>query len=175
MNASMSLVRAIHLASCMLLAGGIVFRLFVAEPAFKRVKENARLAAFDPLDDRLRNLTIFSVTVSFTSWCVWLWLVAARMSGTNLISALQPEILGTVLQRTEFGLLWEARLAIMVGFVALLFVRQQWGEFVKLLLAVALLAALSLAGHAGATIGEARWILLANDTFHLIAAGVWPA
>ena len=61
------------------------------------------------------------------------------------------------------------------GLVALLFVREQWGQFVKLLFAAALLAALSLAGHAGASIAEGRLIHLVNDAFHLIAAGAWPA
>ncbi|PYJ93165.1 MAG: hypothetical protein DME62_09835 [Verrucomicrobia bacterium] len=49
--------------------------------------------------------------------------------------------------------------------------REQWGQFVKLLFAAALLAALSLAGHAGASIAEGRLIHLVNDAFHLIAAG----
>ncbi len=61
------------------------------------------------------------------------------------------------------------------GLVALLFVREQWGQFVKLLFAAALLAALSLAGHAGASIAEGRLIHIVNDAFHLIAAGAWPA
>jgi putative copper resistance protein D len=174
MITSMSLVRAIHFASCMLLLGGFVFRLVVAGPVFRHAEKDARLA-FDPLDKRLRNLATWSLAVSFVSGCFWLWLVAARVSGANLISAVHPEILGTLLGRTYFGRLWEVRLAIIAGFVALVFVRQQWGQFVKLLLAAALLAALSLAGHAGASIGEARWIQLANDAFHLIAAGTWPA
>jgi copper resistance protein D len=175
MDASMSLVRAIHLASCMLLVGGIVFRSFVAQPVFTPVKKDTRLAVFDSIDHRLRTLTISSIVVSFVSWCIWLCLVAARLSGTNLILALRPKILSPLLRQTEFGLLWEVRLAIMVAFVVLLFVRRELGGFVKLLLTVALLGALSLAGHAGATIGEGRWILLGNDTFHLIAAGIWPA
>jgi copper resistance protein D len=175
MNASISLVRAIHLASCLLLVGGIAFRLFVAQPVLTSVKKGTRLAAFDSLDHRLRTLTIWSVAVSSVSWCLWLWIVAARVSGTNLISALQPEILGTLLRRSEFGLLWEVRLGIIVGFAALLVVREQRREIIKLLFAVVLLATLSIAGHAAASISEGRWILLANDTFHLIAAGIWPA
>jgi copper resistance protein D len=175
MNASMSLVRAIHLASCMLLVGGIVFRLFVAQPVFTAVKKDTRLAVFDSLDRRLRTLTISSIVVSFVSWCIWLWLVAARLSGTDLILASRPKILSLLLRQTEFGLLWEMRLAIMVGFVALLGVRKQWAGLVRLLFAMALLAALSLAGHAGASVSAAHGILIANDAFHLIAAGIWPA
>src|SRR5262249_26017380 len=106
---------------------------------------------------------------------IWLWLVTARLSGTNLISALQPNIRSPLLRQTEFGLLWEMRIAVMVGFVALLGVRKQWAELVRLLFAVALLATLSLVGHAGASVSAARRILMANDAFHLIAAGIWPA
>src|SRR5439155_7664955 len=97
------------------------------------------------------------------------------MSGTNLISALHPVILGTLLARTQFGRLLGSALRDHSGLVALLFVREQWGQFVKLLFAAALLAALSLAGHAGASISEGRLIHLVNDAFHLIAARAWPA
>ena len=108
----MSLVRAIHLDSCMLLLSGFVFRLLVARPVFTNAKKDARLA-FDPLGRRLRNLAAWSLAVSFVSGCFWFWLVAARMSGANLISALHPEILGTLLARTQFGRLWEVRFAII--------------------------------------------------------------
>ena len=174
MIASMSLVRAIHLASCMLLLGEVVFRLFVVGPVLTQANKDAQLA-FGPVDRRLRSITAWGLAVSFVSGCLWFWFVAARMSGANLIKALHPEIFGTLLERTQFGLVWEVRLAIIVGFVPLLFVRRQWAQFVNLLFAATLLAALSLAGHAGAGIGEARWIQLANDIFHLIAAGIWPA
>ena len=97
--------------------------------------------------------------VSFVSGCFWLWLVAARVSDANLIDALHPEILGTVLGKTEFGLLWKVRLAIMVGFVAVLFLKKQWTQVLKLSLAAALLATLSLAGHAGADAGETAAII----------------
>jgi len=174
MIVSMSLVRAIHLASCMLLLGEVVFRMFVVGPALAQVMGKVR-SPLDLLDRRLPSLTIYSLVVSFVSGCFWLWLVAARVSDANLIDALHSEILGTVLGKTEFGLLWKVRLAIMTGFVAVLFLKKQWTQCLKLSLAAALLATLSLAGHAGAGIGEARWIQLTNDTLHLIAAGIWPA
>jgi putative copper resistance protein D len=53
--------------------------------------------------------------------------------------------------------------------------RKRSAELVRLLFAVALLAALSLAGHAGASVSAARGVLITNDAFHLIAAGIWPA
>jgi putative copper resistance protein D len=174
MIVSMSLVRAIHLASCMLPLGEVVVRLFVVGPALAQVMGEVR-GPLDLLDRRLPRLTIYSLVVSFVSGCFWLWLVAARVSDANLIDALHPEFLGMVLGKTEFGLLWKVRLAIMAGFVAVLFLKKQWTEFLELSLAAALLATLSLAGHAGAGIGEAHWIQLTNDTLHLVAAGIWPA
>jgi putative copper resistance protein D len=60
-------------------------------------------------------------------------------------------------------------------FVALLFIRKPWSQFIQLLLALAMLATLCFAGHAGASIGRGHWIHLVDDAFHLIAAGVWPA
>ena len=169
-----SLVRAVHLASCMLLFGEVVFRLFVAGPVFAEAGKVARMA-FELFDRRLRRLTLYSLAVCFVSGCSWLWLVAARVGGAILIDALHPEILGTLLRKTQFGLLWEVRLAIITGFAVLLLLKKQWTHFLKLMFAAALLATLSFAGHAGASIGEARWLQLANDTLHLIAAGIWPA
>jgi copper resistance protein D len=170
-----SLVRAIHLAACVLLLGNVVFRLFVSGPILTRAKKDAGLVAFDSLDRKLRKLTAWGLAVSFISGFLWLWLVAARMSGGNLISALYPAILGALLERTQFGHLWEVRLAIITGLALLLFVRKRGEQLVQLLFTAGLLAALSLAGHAGASISEGRWIHLANDAFHLIAAGIWPA
>jgi len=159
----------------MLLPGNLVFCLFVAQPVFTPAKKDLRLAAFDALDGMLRKLTACSLAVSFISGWLWLFSVVARMSGPNLISALQPETFRILLERTQFGLLWEARLALTAGFVALFLVRKQWAQFVQLSLAVAMLVTLSLAGHAGASIGKAHWIHLVDDAFHLAAAGVWPA
>jgi copper resistance protein D len=174
MNASMSLVRAIHLALCLLVLGVVVFRLLVAGPVFTHATKEAGLA-FDPIARKFRILTAWSLVIGFSSGCFWLWLVAARVSGANLVSALHSEIFVTLLARTQFGLLWKVRFGIMAGLLTLALMREQWSELVKLLFAVALLATLSLAGHAGASIGEARWFSLANDAIHLIAAGIWPA
>jgi putative copper resistance protein D len=103
------------------------------------------------------------------------WLVAARISGGSLISALHPESLGVLLESTQFGRVCEARLVLAVGFVTLFVVKRQRTQFAQLLLAAAMLATLSLAGHAGASVGKGHWVHLVDDTFHLIAAGVWPA
>jgi putative copper resistance protein D len=169
-----SLARAIHLVSCMLLFGEVVFRLFVAGPVFAQASEDARLA-FELFDRRLRSLTLYSLAVCFVSGCSWLWIVAARVSSANLIDALHPDVLGMLLVKTQFGLLWEVRVAIMAGFAALLFLKKRGTQLLKLLFTAALLATLSLAGHAGAGIGEGRWVQLTNDALHLIAAGIWPA
>jgi len=171
----MSVVRAIHLAACMLLFGNVFFRLFAAYPVFTGANEDVRLSTFDSLNGRFRMLTAWSLAVSLSSGFLWAWIVAARMGGGSLISALHPASLGTLLESTQFGRIWEARLALSIGFVALFVVKSQRTQFAQLLLAVAMLATLSFAGHAGASIGKGHWVHLINDSFHLIAAGVWPA
>lgn len=170
-----SLVRATHIASCMLLQGNLVFRLFIVQPVFTHAKEDVRLTAVGQLEERLRKLTAWSFALGLFSGCLWICSVAVGISGVNSILALQPETFRLLLGRTQFGLLWEVRLMLAAGFIVLFFLRGQWSQLLQLLLAVAMLVSLSIGGHAGAAIGERHWIHVGDDAFHLLAAGIWPA
>jgi putative copper resistance protein D len=153
----------------MLLQGAVVFRLFVAGPVFTPA------TPFGRFDGRLLRLTLWSLGVGLISGFLWWCSVAIRMSDANLNSALQPEAFRILVWRTQFSQLWDARLALAAAFVALFLIGKRWARFGQLLLAMAVLATLSVAGHAGAGIGKGHWIHLVDDAFHLVAAGVWPA
>jgi putative copper resistance protein D len=86
--------------------------------------------------------------------------------------------------QTQFGILWTWRLGLMLLFtIANLFARRKrraflWSscawQYAGLIIATTLLASITWAGHAGATIGAERPIHLTVDSAHLIAAGLWP-
>jgi putative copper resistance protein D len=166
----MWLVRAVHIAATVLLAGGYLFWLLVLD----------RRGADGPRTDIarwLRRLRGWSLCIATLSWLMWLGLVAAGMSGRPLGDLLGGDVLGAVLIRTTFGHVWLARFVMMVGLMLLLALgRRREAERVGGLgglLATGLLAALAGTGHAVGTEPSMRLAHLAADAAHLLAAGLW--
>ena len=109
---------------------------------------------------------------------------AAGMSGTPLSGVLDASILSTVLLQTEFGHVWQVRLALAVALLPL----TAWLRFgrprsrvarlplgaVTALLAAALFLSVGLVSHAAAVDRPGfPWPLLA-DVAHLASTCVWP-
>ena len=171
--------RALHFASAMLLFGGLVFVLVVARPAW-RVAGGASSANPYTLYRRLLLIAIWSLAVSIVSGAIWLGTEAASMSGLPFAQAIGRETLGVVLRETAFGGLWLLRLVLAVTLGALLAICRSAGDVPSsrlgmsaLLFAAAYLATLAWAGHAAAGQGRDRFIQLASDAVHLLAAGAW--
>ncbi|HEX6828555.1 MAG TPA: hypothetical protein VF104_06210, partial [Burkholderiales bacterium] len=152
-------VRAVHLATLMLLVGAMSFVLFVAQP----IRAGASLEApdlFDGLDALVLRLAAWSIFLALLSGMVWVWLLAASMSGQSLGEALRSGAIGTVLTRTNFGTVWVFRLAgtglLAAGFLLAhrsLRENRRWPEFRAGtgLLGALLLMSLAGAGHASGT------------------------
>ncbi|HKO10126.1 MAG TPA: CopD family protein, partial [Alphaproteobacteria bacterium] len=112
---------------------------------------------------------------------LWLWLLAASMSGRPLGAALDPHILALVLSATKFGSVWLMRMALaacLVPTVVILWRRggmleASWPATLALALAALLLATTGWAGHAGDESGIDGDIHLGADMLHLLAAGAW--
>jgi copper resistance protein D len=177
----MSLIRAVHLAALMLLVGGPMFLLFVAQPAFRHAAEDAR-ATLDAVVRWVLRLSGWALLVALISGLLWFGLIAASMSGLPLRQALTPRILGTVLFDTHFGHVWGLRLVLAGVLAGLLLVQRKRSAvggsrtllwLARALLACALLAALAWIGHAAATDGKGRFLDVAADAIHLLAAGIW--
>jgi putative copper resistance protein D len=121
------------------------------------------------------------VAIGIASAVAWLLLEAANMSGTPLTEALNRRTLDTVLRETVFGRIWLVRLGLSFVLSALLWLgwRQQGrrkGAMVKIggtLLAGAYAATLAWTGHALSDAGADRYVHLASDAIHLLAAGAW--
>jgi len=173
-------VRFVHLGALTLLIGVFAFLLLVARPAFRRA-DASRTPDFERFDRLLLALAEGSLLIAFASALAWLGLQAATASGRPLGEALTIETIGSVLTGTNFGRVWEVRLALIALLAFFLFFREREQDdrdwiAVRLqgvLLAGGLAAALAWAGHAAATEGSARLPHLAADAVHLLAAGVW--
>jgi putative copper resistance protein D len=180
MSILLALSRFVHLGSLALLLGAFAFLLVVARPAFRASGESAR-EELTRFDRRLLRLAVWSLLTAFVSAVLWLAIQTAEMSGRAFWQALRPEIVGTVLFQTQFGRVWQLRLALGVLLAGFLLFREgerDAKDWIALrlegaLLGGGLIAALTWAGHAAATEGTLRPPHLAADVVHLLATGVW--
>jgi copper resistance protein D len=166
----LALVRAIHIAASILLAGLFAFRLVVLAPAAVSYNRADRFQPrFKGMWGRLALAAWLTVVVSAI---LWFGLVAASMSGAATLFAVDADTLQTVLLQTHFGHLWACRLAgcLIVGI--LLFMGSH--EVVTAVFCLAILASLALAGHSDAiAVNTGPWPIL-GDIGHLVAAAFWP-
>jgi putative copper resistance protein D len=173
-------VRAVHYASMVQLVCVFAFLSFVAEPAVRRVPERDP-SAFWCLRVRLIRLAWLSLATGFVSGALWLFFVAAEMSGQPLGRLLADNIIVTVLTRTQFGRDWQLRFVLAVVLIVCLVAlgADRRGapvvaaRTVGLLLSAGGLATLAWAGHARGTAGFAGAVHLSSDVIHLLAAGTW--
>ena len=180
MNEFIVLTRAIHFGAVLWLFGEFVLFAVVVGPALRSVSEHASIDSREP-ERRLFRVAGSCVAIGIASAIAWLLLEVANMSGTPLTEAINRHTLDAVLRETLFGRIWLVRLALALLLSAVLWLgwRQQTrpkGAMLKIggtLLAGAYTATLAWTGHAVADTGADRYLHLASDTVHLLAAGAW--
>jgi putative copper resistance protein D len=172
-------VRDIHFASSVIVAGVIFFDLFIASPVLRRGLRFSR-AEFS-FRKTAGSILWISLALSMASAVAWLCLLSMRIVGKTFGDVLADGTLWTVLSQTQFGLAWEMRLlfGVLLG-ACLLPLRKTsdgpaatWLLTVASLLAGAYLGALAFAGHGEEGVGLERHIHLVADFLHLNAAGLW--
>ena len=173
------LARTAHFAASALIPGLTFFVLFVAEPAWISV-----LTQPEPAATRLRRhfmrLGWAALALSIVSGLAWLILIAGRLTGQPLASAVSSGGAWKVLTETQFGHDWLARVA-MVVLIALCLARfdpvrgwhSRWEGIVSVLLSAGFMASLAWAGHGGANSGLPGTIQVAGDALHLVTAAAW--
>lgn len=121
----------------------------------------------------LRRLLLLSALVALVSLVGWFAFTAGAMAGT-IAGITDPTVLLSVIESTDFGPLWIARL-VVATIVAALLLRWPSGPALQLVPFFAMLLLVSLAGtgHARATQGWAGALHVAADAAHLLAAGAW--
>jgi len=176
LNEPLVIARAFHLASTLLLTGTIMFRCFVAAPAF-RTKAGGALE--DGVRMSLTRIVWAALAVAMLSGTAWLVFVAAEIGGSSAADAVSQGMAGIVLTQTAFGDAWMLRLEMALLLALLLLLPNPNPGFASAtdiicaMLASGLAASLAWAGHAAATEGFDGTIHLASDGLHLVAAGAW--
>jgi len=180
MNEFLVLTRAIHFGAVLWLFGEFVLFAVVVGPALRSVSDHASIDSREP-ERRFLRVSSSCVAIGIASAIAWLLLKAANMSGMPLMEALNRRTLDAVLRETVFGRIWLVRLGLSVALSAVLWLgsRQQTrrkGAMLKIggtLLAGAYAVTLAWTGHALSDAGADRYVHLASDTVHLLAAGAW--
>jgi putative copper resistance protein D len=168
-NLPMIATRAIHFAATATVTGTLVFRAVVANPALR-----SQPAAAKPFRTQTLRVAWIGLAITGLSGVIWLLLQAASMSGLPLREAVTAEVLATVLNETQFGLVLEVRAALAIVLVACLaFDRFPLANWLALAAALGLAAAIAWTGHAASTPGATGNIHLATDALHVLAAATW--
>jgi putative copper resistance protein D len=162
-------IRALHFFATAVVAGSLIFRAVVAEPALRSTRGDATVVRSQILLTAWTGLVIAAV-----SGAIWFLLQAASMSGLPLGEAMTSEVLLTVLNKTQFGLVLEIRLVLAIILaVCLACDRLALPRRLALASALGLAATIAWTGHAGSTPDETGILHVTADMLHLTAAGAW--
>jgi putative copper resistance protein D len=162
-------IRAIHFAATAISAGALIFRAAVAEPALR-----SSPVATTVVRSQILLTAWIGLAVAAASGVVWFQLQAVSMSGLPFGEAMTSDVLSTVLNETQFGLVSKVRLVLAVILAACLaYDRFPQARRLALGSALCFIAAIAWTGHAGSTPGEMGNLHLAADALHLIAAATW--
>jgi len=168
-NGLLIAVRAIHFAATALVTGSLVFRMGVAKPALRLDQ-----AAGKGLWTQSLRIAWIALAVALVSGVIWLLLQAVSMSGLPFGEAMTSQVLSTVVNQTQFGLVTEIRSALAIVLAACLACdRFPLAGWLALAAGLGLTAAIAWTGHAGSTPGELGDLHLAADALHLVAAAAW--
>ncbi len=123
---------------------------------------------------QIRRVAWLALAVTAVSGAIWVLLEAAAMSGLPFSQALTGDVLSTVVNETQFGLVFEIRFVLAIILAACLaYDRLPLARWLALASALGLVAAIAWTGHAGSTVGEMGPLHLAADALHLIASAAW--
>jgi len=162
-------VRGIHFAATAVVTGTLVFQTVVAKPALP-----AEQAVGKKWQAQSQRLAWIALVIMLLSGVIWLLLQAVSMSGLPPDEALTSQVLSTVLNQTQFGVVTEIRGVLAVILAACLaFDRFPLAQWLALAAAFGLTAAIAWTGHAASTLGEKGNLHLAADALHLVAAASW--
>lgn len=162
-------VRAIHFAATAVMAGVLLFRVAVAEPALRSTPSAAKTVETQAL-----HLAWSALVICGVSGVAWLLLQAPAMSGLSFGEAMTADVIGTVVTETQFGLISEFRFALaMIVAACLAYDRHPAARRLGLASSLCLVAAIAETGHAGSTEGTAGLVHLLADATHLVAAAAW--
>ena len=146
-----------------------MFQALVAEPAL-----HSGEAVATAVRRQILRVAWIGLAVTAASGAIWMLLEAAAMSGLPFGEAITGDVLSTVVNETQFGLVFEIRVVLAILLAACLaYDRLALARWLALASALGLVAAIAWTGHAGSTVGEMGSLHLTADALHLIAAAAW--
>jgi putative copper resistance protein D len=162
-------IRTVHFTASAVVTGSLIFRAAVAEPALCSTQLANRVVR-----SQILLTASIGLGIAVVSGLIWLQLQAASMSGLPLREAMASDVLATMLNETQFGLVSKFRFALAIILAACLaYDRVGPLRWLALGAALGLTAAIAWTGHAGATPGQAGSLHLAADVLHLCGASAW--
>jgi len=171
-TALLIIARAVHIGTSILIAGTLTFEVVALRSVSLPASDDPRR-----IEEHLARLIVWSLVAALLSGVLWFWLVVAEMTGLSPANALSAKAWQIVLLQTNFGHVWELRLAL----IALAFVliapsppedKLQRALMLTLwLLSVVVLVSLAWISHAAAAGIQPLGLL--GDALQLSAAGVW--
>ena len=166
--------RAVAYAATALLVGGLLFVMLVWPRALGTVSDGGerRRSASQAFAARATVIARAGALAGAAACAAGIVLQGASASGTSVWSALDPTVLGDVLN-TRFGWVWALRLGAFVVLGALIWRGAPRARIVGLasVPVVILLLAPALAGHAGA--GADSLLLVPANVLHVAAMSAW--
>jgi putative copper resistance protein D len=173
MVTTLIITRALHIGASILITGIFTFDLVMFG-----LTDTSESNDLHEIERRLFRLAFWSLIAALFSALLWFWLEVASMSELSLKSALSTTAWEVVLFETQFGRVWQLRLALItIAFVlvgsALAQLKVRRAMLVVLgMVSVVLLISLGWISHAAAA-GTVLPLGLLGDMLHLCAAGLW--
>jgi len=160
-----------HILAAAFIAGALVFTLLM--PA-----DESQMRLSTGSIRHIMRLIVIAFGVVVLTGLLWLWSVAASVSGYGVADARVLSAAGAVLSATNFGRLWLARagMAVILGLALCREAgsRAQRGDATAVAaagFALALLASIAAAGHAAASVRPIAEIAVL--AIHVSGAGLW--
>jgi copper resistance protein D len=168
-DSSIMAVRAIHFAATAMVAGALVFRAVVADPALRSEPK-----ASPVIDAQIRKLVWIGLIVAIASGVGWVLLLTMSLSGESCGEAIMSGALSDVLTLTQFGVVAQVRLGLAIALgICLALDRFVLGRWLALGAALCLVASIAWTGHAASTPHALGYVHLAADALHLYGASAW--
>jgi putative copper resistance protein D len=161
------IARTAHIGATLLLAGTFTFKLITFGPAGRAGSDNLH-----DVEWRLLRLAWWSLIAGILSALLWFWLEVASMTALPLTHAFSTTAWQAVLFETNFGRVWQLRLALILLAFGLAQARARNALIMAVfLISIVLLVSLAWISHAAAA--RVQPLGLVGDAFHLCAASAW--
>jgi len=165
LDGPLAAVRAIHFAATAMLAGVLLFRAAVIDPA-----SPAASSVLAGIRARMVRMAWGCLMIAAATGVLWLLLVATSISGLPLTA----DIFSSVIEDTRFGTVASLRCGMAAALaMALASDRFAPARALGLGMGLGLTTSIAWTGHAGSTGGALGSLQLIADACHLVAAAVW--